>query len=273
MRPTVLLLILLSCVRFALCQSSMDETPMATQLRTGFEGSSYSNGRTSGVASLDVLHRYSRRITLEGVVNGGQYFDDTFGGGGMFVTIKAGRSSYLSGGGLFNSHTSTTQAWLASLEAGTVLYRSSGFLKAIEGDYTQVWKGFGLKLTQTSVDTYTPQLTFYFPRNWDIMLHAGAIDVITAGMHDVTPGGGARLRIPVSRRLSFTASAGFDSEGTMSVQQVQNLSTRNFGGGVKYWLTRTLSIEAMGQATYYNANRLSGTIYGLSLTRRFQERP
>jgi hypothetical protein len=265
-------LLLLACALPALCQTDLEGNPVATQVRTGFDGSTFSDGRTSSVGTVDVMHRYSRLIALEGLANGGQYFGDSFAGGGMFLTVNPNRTSYITGGGLYNSHTDTTQAWAVSIEGGSLIHKWNGFLKAIEADYNQTWKSIATQPARTTVTLYSPRFVLYLPKDWELMVQAGAIDVASNGLHNFTPSGGGRLRIPVSQRLEFTASAGFDSEGITNVQQLESLSTRTYGGGVRYWATRTLSVGASGSASFYSVNHLSSTTYGISVIQRFPEK-
>ena len=101
------------------------------------------------------------------------------------------------------------------------------------------------------------------------MIHAGAVDTLIAGVHNTTPSGGARIRIPVVRRVELTGSVGFDSEGMTNVLQVLSLSTRNYGGGAKLWLNRTTSIEVLGTQSLYTINHLTGTTYAATFVKRF----
>lgn len=250
------------------CQTDADGNKLNTEARLTFDGSSYSDGRSSSLGTLDVTHRLNNSFAIEGIVNGGQYFGSRVAGGGGGIRWNPTETSYISITAIKNSSTQTFQTWSASIEGGLVVHKSNGFFRATEVDYNQTWKGFSLS-PSLSVTMYSPRVILYLPKGWDVMLHAGIVDLTQLGVHNRTPSGGARLRIPVYRRLELTASAGFDAEGMTNIQQVLSMSTRNFGGGVKFWLNKTTSIEALGTSSLYTVNKLSGNTYAVSLIKRF----
>lgn len=269
MKKAVMFLVaLLAMAVPGFCQTDVDGNKVNTEVRMTFDGSSYSDGRSSSLGTLDVTHRLTQSFAIEGVVNGGQYFGSRVAGGGGYVTYNPTANSYITVGGLRNSSTQTTSVWTVSAEGGIVVHKSNGFFRATEVDYNQTWKGFSI-LPATTVTMYTPRVIFYFPKGFDFMLHAGLVDLATPTGTTRSPSGGARVRIPIGRRLQFTASAGFDAEGITNVQQLQAMSTRNYGGGVKFWINRTTSIEALGTNSLYTVNHLNGKTYAFTLAKRF----
>lgn len=137
------LVLVLAAALPALSQTDIDGNKLTNEVRVIADGSVYSDGRNSSVGTVAVTHRYSNSFALQGVINGGEYFGEAFGGGGLFATINPSKTSYITGGALMNSHTDTTQAWMATIEAGTLVYKGDGFVKGIELDYNQTFKGFG----------------------------------------------------------------------------------------------------------------------------------
>jgi hypothetical protein len=260
-----------------------------SEVKIGTNGSNYSDGRSSQVGFVDAFTRLGNHAIVEGLVQGGQYFGSDFAGAGGSV-ILTGRGllygddlsgSYLQVGGFVNSHTQTTSAYNAFIEAGTLVYRAKsivgpqgvairdGFIKAVELDYNQTWQGFGLAPVNTDVHSFSPRVIVYLPKGFDLMVRGGLVDIIQNGVHNPKPSGGARLRVPVTRRLSLTASAGFDSEGITNIAQIASYSTRNYGAGAAFWLNRTTSVEAEGYTSLYTANKLSGNTYRITLRKRF----
>ena|ERR1700739_475561 len=264
-----LTLTLLALVVPALAQTDIDGTRTTDELRVSTDGQVYSDGRNSVLGSIQETHRYTDKFAMRYLINGGEYFAEPVAGGGLSLLVQPSHSTYFEASGLVNTHTDVYQTWAVSLEAGTTVYRGEGFLKAVEWDYNQTMRGFGLYPYDTKAFIYTPRAIFYLPKNWDVMLHTGLVDIDSAGKHNPTPIGGIRLRIPVARHAEFTASAGWDSEGLTNVQQILSLSTRNYGAGIKLWFTPTLSVEALGTTSLYTVNNLSGTTYGIAVIKRF----
>ena len=282
-------LLLLPFVASAQVATDIDGNATKTEVRIGTNGSNYSDGRSSSTGFVDVYQRVTKSLIVEGTVDGGQYFGSAFGGAGGSVLLQ-GKSllfsgeqtgSYLQVGGFVNSHTQTTQVYNAFIEAGTLVYIAKsvcapngrmirdGFIKAVELDYTQTWQGFGIAPVNTDVHTFAPRAIVYLPKGFDIMVRGGVVDIINNGKHNPEPLGGARLRIPVTRRLSFTTSVGFDSEGLTNTAQLFRYSTRNYGAGATFWINRTTSIEGEGFTSLYTANKLSGNTYRILLRKRF----
>ena len=253
----------------AIAQTDIDGNRTTDELRITTDGQVYSDGRTSSMGTIQATHRYTDKFALRGIINGGSYFGEGFGGAGLGFLIQPSHTMYFEIVGIDNSHTDTYQAWEISLEGGTLVYKGEGGIKGVELDYNQTIRGFGITPYDTKAYTYTPRAIIYLPKNWDLMLRAGVVDLAHDGEHNPTPLGGIRLRIPVARRLEFTGSAGWGSEGLTNVQELVSLSTRNYGGGVKVWLTPTLSIEAIGTTSLHTVNNLSGTTYGVSLIKRW----
>jgi len=263
------LLVLVLAAIPAIAQTNIDGTRTTNELRITTAGQVYSDGRTSSIGTIQTTHRYTDKFALRSIVNGGSYFGEGFGGVGLGFLIQPSHRTYFDLVGTDNSHTDTYLTWELSLEGGTVVYRGEGGIKGVELDYNQTIRGFGIPSYDTKAYIYTPRAIIYLPKNWDLMLCAGVVDVAHDGEHNPTPLGGIRLRIPLARRLEFTGSAGWDSEGLTNVQEIGSLSTRNYGGGVKGWLTPTLSVEAFGTTSLYTVNNLSGTTYGVSLIKRW----
>jgi opacity protein-like surface antigen len=269
--------------------TDIDGNQTKGEVKIGTNGQNYSDGRSSNVGFIDAFERVGNRTIVEEMIQGGQYFGSDFGGAGGSI-IVSGRSlfygddlsgSYVQVGGFRNTHTDQTQAYNAFIEAGTLIYHApiicgpngknirDGFVKAVELDYNQTWQGFGIAPVNTDVHTFSPRLIVYLPKGFDFMLRGGVVDIIQNGLHNPTPTGGARLRVPVTKRLQFTASAGFDSEGLTNTAQLFQFSTRNYGAGATYWLTKTVSVEGEGFTSLYTANHLSGNTYRILLRKRF----
>lgn len=284
------LVVLVSAFATAQLATDLDGNKTSGEVKIGTNGQNYSDGRTSQVGFVDVFQRVGKSVIVEGLAQGGQYFGSNFGGGGGSVIISAPgllygddlSGSYIQVGGFRNSHTTQTQAYNAFIEAGTLIYHARlvcdakngsfsrpGFVKAIELDYNQTWQGFGIAPINTDVHTFNPRVIFYLPKGFDFMLRGGIVDVIENGIHNPKPLGGARLRVPVTKRLSFTTSVGFDSEGLTNTAQLFSFSTRNYGAGATYWLTKTVSVEGEGFTSFYSANHLSGNTYRILLRKRF----
>lgn len=289
MRKTLLFLFMLLFPVLTFAQTGLlvdhNDEKVNTEVRVGTNGQNYSDGRSSQVGFVDVYQRLNSKFIGEATVQGGQYFGSDFSGAGGSIIYTGIANSYIQVGGIRNTHTDRTAVFGAFIEAGTLLYGSkfdcrtnpkgamvpyrTGFIKAIELDYNQTWQGFGIAPVNTDVHTFNPRLIFYLPKGVDFMLRGGVVDIIQNGLHNPTPLGGARIRVPVTRRLGLTASAGFDSEGITNVAQLLSFSTRNYGAGASYWLTRTTSIEGEGFTSLYTANHLSGNTYRLVLRKRF----
>jgi hypothetical protein len=157
---------------------------------------------------------------------------------------------------------------MAEAEGGFVAVRGNR-IKAIETDFDYTRRGYNLT-PSFGISQYTVRGIFYFAKGMDLTLRTGVVDSTVNGQNNVKPSAGARLRVPVSKRVEFSAFAGFDTEGLTNTTQVASLSTRNLGGGMRLWLNRMTSVEAFGyNSKYDNASQLSSNTYGLSLTRRF----
>jgi hypothetical protein len=257
-----------------LAQSNRDGDRMEGQISFGFDGQDYSTGRTSSIASLDATIRLLPRLTLETAATGGVYFGEHFGGGAAYVTLKPDAKTYLAGGGSRNSDTRTTATWSASLEAGRTLYRSDGngvrrpsAIRALETDLNVTERGYHLS-PAINILLVNPAAVVYFPRDWVLTLRAGAIRETIGGASAWTPSGGVNLRVPLTRRLSISPEAAFDSE-LSNVLQINNVSSREFGAAGHYWLTRNTSVSAYYMRVLYGANHLANHSYGVSYVLRF----
>jgi hypothetical protein len=255
-------------------QTNRDGDRMAGQITFGFDGQNYSTGRTSSVASMETTIRLLPRLTLDAIATGGSYFGERFGGGGSYFTWKPDRKTYLTAGGSLNSNTSTTNTWSGSLEIGRTVYqadrgstRHAGLLRALETNLNLTDRGYNFSPT-VNVLLVSPSAIIYFPRDWTLTLRAGAIRETIGGASTWTPSGGAKLNIPLTRRLSVSPGVGFDSE-LSNVLQINNVSSREFGGGARYWLTRSTSVSAYYFRVLYGANHLTSDSYGVNYVVRF----
>lgn len=258
----------------ALAQTNRDGDRMAAQISFGFDGQNYSTGRTASVASMDATIRLLPRLTLDAIATGGSYFGERFGGGGSYVTLHPDRKTYLTAGGSFNSNTSTTNAWSGSLELGRTVYQSerdplrrAGLIRALEMNLNLTDRGYNFS-PAVNVLLVSPAAIIYFPRDWTLTLRAGAIRETIGSANTWTPSGGAKLNIPLTRRLSVSPGVAFDSE-LSNVLQISNVSSREFGGGARYWLTRGASVSAYYFRVLYGADHLASDSYGVSYALRF----
>ena len=258
----------------ALAQTSRDGDRMEGQISFGFDGQNYNTGRTSSVGTLDATVRLLPRWTLETMATGGVYFGEQFGGGASYLTLKPNARTYFTAGGSRNSDTSTTAEWSASFEAGRTLYQSEqspvrrqGAIRALETDLNVTERGYHLS-PSIHILLVNPTLVVYLPRDWALTLRAGAIRETIGGASTWTPSGGAKLSVPLTRRLSVSPAVAFDSE-LSNVLQINNVSSREFGGGVHYWLTRSTSAGAYYFRVLYGANHLASDSYGVSYVIRF----
>jgi hypothetical protein len=258
----------------AQAQTNRDGDRMAGQVSFGFDGQNYSTGRTSSVASMDATIRLLPRLTLDAIATGGSYFGERFGGGGSYFTWKPDRKTYLTAGGSLNSNTSTTNTWSGSLEIGRTVYqadrgstRRAGLIRALETTLSLTDRGYSFS-PAVNVLLVSPAATIYLPRDWTVTLRAGAIRETIGSANTWTPSGGAKLIIPLTRRLSVSPGVGFDSE-LSNVLQINNVSSREFGGGARYWLTRSTSVSAYYFRVLYGVNHLASDSYGVSYIVRF----
>jgi hypothetical protein len=257
----------------ALAQTNRDGDRTQGQISFGFEGQDYNTGRTSRVGSIDAAVRLVPRLTLETVAIGGVYFGERFGGGAAYLTLKPDTKTYLTAGGGRNSETNTTSAYSASFEAGRTLYQSdrSGIrrraIRAVEADFNVTERGYSLS-PSVHILLFNPTAVVYLPRDWALTIRAGAARSTVAGASTWTPSGGAKLNVPLTRRLSVSPGFAFDSE-LSNVLQINNISSREFGGGVHFWLTRDTSAGAYYYRVLYGANHLASDSYGVSYALRF----
>jgi hypothetical protein len=261
-------------------QTNRDGDRVAGQITFGFDGQNYSSGRTVSVASMDATIRLLPRLTLDAIATGGSYFGERFGGGGSYFTLKPDRKTYLTAGGSLNSNTNTTSAWSGSFEIGRTLYQSErdslpahhsirrgGLIRALETTLSLIDRGYSFS-PAVNVLLVSPAATIYFPRDWTLTLRAGAIRETIGSASTWTPSGGAKLNIPLTRRLSVMPGVAFDSE-LSNVLQINNVSSREFGGGARYWVTRSTSASAYYFRVLYGANHLVSDSYGVNYVVRF----
>ena len=255
-------------------QTNRDGDRMAGQISFGFDGQNYSTGRTSSVASMDATIRLLPRLTLDAIATGGSYFGERFGGGGSYFTWKPDRKTYLTAGGSLNSNTSTTNTWSGSFEIGRTVYqadrgstRRAGLLRALETTLSLTDRGYSFS-PAVNVLLVSPAAIIYFPGDWTLTLRAGAIRETIGSASTWSPSGGAKLNIPLTRRLSVMPGVAFDSE-LSNVLQINNVSSREFGGGARYWVTRSTSASAYYFRVLYGANHLASDSYGVSYVLRF----
>jgi len=255
-------------------QTNRDGDRMAAQISFGFDGQNYSSGRTSSIGSLDATIRVLPRLTLDAIATGGSYFGERFGGGGSYVTLKLDRKTYLTVGGSLNSNTSTTNTWSGSFELGRTLYQSerdplrrASVIRVLEMNLNLTDRGYNFS-PAVNVLLVSPAATIYFPRDWSLTLRAGAIRETIGSANTWTPSGGAKLDIPLTRKLSVSPGVAFDSE-LSNVLQINNVSSREFGGGARYWITKSASASAYYFRVLYAANHLASDAYGVSYVLRF----
>ena len=257
----------------AFAQINRDGDRAQGQIAFGFDGLDYNTGRTSRAGSMDATVRLFPRVTLEAIATGGAYFGERFGGGGAYLTLKPDAKTYITGGGGRNSNTSTTIAWSGSFEAGRTLYQSEqsaihrSAIRAVEADLNVTERGYSLS-PAIHILLLNPTVGLYLPRDWTLSLRAGAIRTAMAASTTWTPSGGAKLNVPLTRRLSISPGVAFASE-LSDVLQIKNISSREFGGGMHFWLTRNTSVGAYYFRVLYGANHLASDSYGVSYALRF----
>jgi hypothetical protein len=244
----------------------LDGEKTAGEVKIGYTSSSFSDGRTSQVGTIDATIALPKGFNIEPIVNGGQYFGSNFAGGGLYVGAKD-KDAYFRVGGLRNSVTQTTQVWMAEAEGGFVAVRDNR-IKAFETDFDYIRRGYDIN-PSFAVSQYTFRGVFYFQNEVELLVQGGVLNCSNTGHANVRPSEGARLRIPVRKRLDFTAFAGWDTEGLTGTTQIASVSTRSIGGGARFWLNRMTSLEFSGYNSKYSVNTLSSNTYGLSLVRRF----
>jgi len=260
--------VLIFIATVALAQTNRDGDRMEGQVSFGVDGQDYNAGRTSRLGSIDATVRLLPRITLEAVATGGVYFGDHFGGGAAYVTLKPDAKTYLIAGGSRNSHTGTTVAWSGTVEAGRVMYQSNrGAIRGLETALNLTKRGYYFS-TSTDVLLVNPTAVIYLPRDWTLTLRAGAIRTNIAGAMKWTPSGGAKINVPLTRRFSVSPGVAFDTEPS-DVLQISNISSRGFGAGARFWLTRFTSVDGYYLRILYGANHLVNDSYGVSYALRF----
>lgn len=252
----------------AFAQTNQDGDHMEGQVTFGFDAQNFNAGRTSQVGSIDATIRLLPRWTLETVATGGACFGARFGGGGAYITLKPDAKTYLTFGGSRNSNTGTTVAWFGTMEVGRVVYQSrQGLIRGLETDFNLTKRGYDFS-TPTSALLLNPTVVVYLPRDWALTLRTGAVRTSVAGASQWTPSGGAKLDVPLTHRLSVSPGVAFDSE-LSDVLQFNNISSREFGGGARFWLTRRTSASAYYFRVLYGANHLASDSYGVSYALRF----
>ena len=259
--------------RAAHAQTNRDGDRTQGQVTFGFDAQDFSTGRSSSVGSIDAAVRLLPRWTLEAVATGGVYFGERFGGGASYLTWKPDAKTYLTAGGSRTSDTSSTAEWSASFEAGRTLYQSgrSGIrrsaIRAVETGFNVTERGYHLS-PSINIVLANPTVVIYLPRDWALVLRAGAIRTTVAGASSWAPSGGAKLNVTLTRRLSVSPAVAFDSE-LSDILQINNVSSRAFGAGVRFWLTRSTSAGAYYFRVQYGANHLADDSYGVSYALRF----
>jgi hypothetical protein len=267
----VVSLALLASAAFA--QTNRDGEPMQGQITFGFDALDYNNSRTANLGSIDATVRLFPQVTLETLATGGTYLGEALGGGAAYLTWKPDRKSYLTAGGGRNSNTSTTIAWSGSLEAGRTLYQSEhdpvhrNFIRAVETDLNVTERAYSLS-PSVHILMVNPTVVVDLPRDWALALRAGTIHTTLAGGSTWTPSGGAKLNITLTRRLNVSPAVAFDSE-LSDVLQINNISSREFGGGMHFWLTKNANVGAYYFRVLYGANHLASHSYGVSYALRF----
>ncbi len=269
-----LLAFLAPCV-FA--QRDIDNNDTKSEVRVG---TSYESGRSSEVGNLDFKTRLTPKLAVEGTVDGGMYYGNginmpndlkSFVGLGLGATYNFSHDLYVSAGAMKNTNNYDTQTEGGYFEVGTKLYTGDGLIKAIEGDYSQTYRIFGGYVPKVTTDMFLPRAVFYLPKGYDVMFQAGMADgLIQDSTHELKPSAGLRFRIPVTHRIDITIGGGMNTENLVSMAQMSSLSAKGFGAGVRFWLNRMTSVEVNGTKAYGTFGTLpDGTIYGVSLTRRF----
>ncbi len=264
-------LTLLATAAFA--QTSRDGEPKQGQITFGFDGLDYNTGRTARLGSIDATVRLFPQVTLETLATGGRYFGEALGGGGIYLTWKPDRKSYFTAGGGRNSNTSTTIAWSGSLEAGRTIYQAENdpvhhnLITAVESDLKVTERAYGLS-PSVHILLFDPTVIVYLPRDWALAVRAGAMHSRVGGASTWTASGGAKLNITVTRRLNVSPAVAFVSELSDALQ-INNISSREFGGGMHFWLTKNASAGAYYFRVLYGANHLASHSYGASYAIRF----
>jgi hypothetical protein len=262
------LIVLLSLATTASAQTDRDGTRMEGQVSFGFDAQDFNAGQASQVGSIDATVRLLPRLTLEAVATGGAYFGETFGGGAAYITLKPDAKTYLTAGGSRNSETGTTTAWSGSFEAGRTVYQSHrGAIRGLEANFNVTKRGYDFS-PATNIWLVNPTVVVYLPRDWALTLRAGAIRTSIAGVSEWTPSGGAKLTIPLTRRLSISPGVAFDSEFS-DVLQNGSISSREFGAAARYWLTRRTSAGVYYFRVLYGVNHLANDSYGVSYALHF----
>ena len=159
-------------------------------------------------------------------------------------------------------------AWGVSFEAGRLIYRSRhGAIRGVETAFNVTQRGYHFSRS-TGVLLLNPRAVIYLPRDWTLTLRGGAIRTTIAGARDWTPSAGASLTVPVTPRLSVSPSVAFHSESA-DVLQIHNISSRQFGSGVRFWLTDRATAGAYYFRVLYGANHLTNNSYGVYYAIRF----
>jgi hypothetical protein len=262
----VIAFVLLAAPGYA--QTNQDGQRMQGQISFGFDGQDYNAGQTSRVGSIAATVRLSPSLTLQAVATGGNYFGDGFAGGGAYVTMHPDAKTFLTVGGNRNSDTHTTVAWSGLLGAGRAVYQSPrGAIRGLEVDCNLTGRGYDLS-PSTRILLLDPDVVVYFPRDWLLTLRAGAIRTTAGGATLWTPSGGAKLSVPLTRRLSISPAVAFDSE-LSDVLQIKNTSSRQCGVSSRFWLTSRTTVDAYYFRVLYGTNHLASSVYGVSYAVRF----
>ncbi|HEV2522566.1 MAG TPA: hypothetical protein VGT24_09310 [Candidatus Acidoferrales bacterium] len=268
LRTVAGLFVLLLVATASFAQSNQDGERTEGLIRFGFDAQDYNSGQTSRVGSIDATIRLLPRLTLETVATGGTYFGDGFGGGGAYVTMQPDAKTYLTIGGSRNSITRTTVVWSGFFGAGRAVYESPrGMIRGVEAGFNLTERGYALS-PSTRILQLDPNVILYLPRDWTLTLRAGAIRTSVGGANLWSPSGGAKLTVPLTRRLSISPTVAFDSE-LMDVLQINNVHSRQFGAGSRFWLTKRTTVDVYYFRALFGANHLASSVYGVSYALRF----
>jgi YaiO family outer membrane protein len=142
-------------------------------------------------------------------------------------------------------------------------FSRTDFIRGVDFSLQHRWLWF----ESARVQTTSPGLLFYLPRNWQWSLRITAARSRFPGtVAEWRPSGITRLAFPLYRRLSGNVFFGVGTENFAEADQLGRFSARTFGGGARIELGRLqeISFYLAHQHRSQNRTQLSiGVTYGV----------
>ncbi len=164
------------------------------------------------------------------------------------VTFRFSRRDALTAGGSAGRDNGVVSKGEAFFEYGHGFDFGQGrFIRGMEANYLQRWLWFDA----AQVLTLTPNVLFYFPKEWTWSLAVtSARSRFPGAGAEWRPSGVTRLAFPLARRLTGNLFFAVGTENYALTDQIGRFSAQTYGGGVKVPLPRRQ--ELSGYFAYQN---------------------